>query len=82
MYIENLVKKEFENIDILELDEVIINKLHKNNIYKIEEIWLLKRKDLKKMNLTDKEINYISIKLQLKGIDLNKKIYNVFKRHN
>lgn len=71
-----------ENIDILELDEVIINKLHKNNIYKIEEIWLLKRKDLKKMNLTDKEINYISIKLQLKGIDLNKKIYNVFKRHN
>lgn len=37
-----------ENIDILELDEVIINKLHKNNIYKIEEIWLLKRKDLKK----------------------------------
>ena len=71
-----------ENIDILELDEVIINKLHKNNIYKIEEIWLLKRKDLKKMNLTDKEINYITIKLQLKGIDLNKKIYNVFKRHN
>lgn len=71
-----------ENIDILELDEVIINKLHKNNIYKIEEIWLLKRKDLKKMNLTDKEINYISIKLQLKGIDLNKKIYNIFKRHN
>lgn len=38
-----------ENIDILELDEVIINKLHKNNIYKIEEIWLLKRKDLKKL---------------------------------
>lgn len=71
-----------ENIDILELDEVIINKLHKNNIYKIEEVWLLKRKNLKKMNLTDKEINYISIKLQLKGIDLNKKIYNVFKRHN
>ena len=42
----------------------------------------IKEKDLKKMNLTDKEINYISIKLQLKGIDLNKKKYNVFKRHN
>lgn len=43
---------------------------------------VIKKKRFKKMNLTDKEINYISIKLQLKGIDLNKKIYNVFKRHN
>lgn len=69
-----------EKLEILGLDTIIVEKLNDNNIYNIKEVWLLKRQDLKKMRLTDREINSISIKLQLKGIDLNKKIYNAFKR--
>lgn len=34
------------------------------------------KKDLKKMNFEDREIQQIIIKLQLVGIDLNKKIYS------
>lgn len=33
------------------------------------------KKDLKKMNFEDREIQQTIIKLQLVGIDLNKKIY-------
>ena len=58
------------------LSTKIINKLHENNIFFIKDIWVLKRKDLKKMNLTDKEIKSIIITLQLEGLDLGKKIYD------
>ncbi len=54
----------------------VIKILHDNNIYFIKDIWVLKRKDLKKMSLTDKEIKSVIITLQLEGLDLGKKIYD------
>lgn len=65
-----------DNLETLGIDINIISKLNKNNIYKIKDLWNLKRKNLKGLGLTDLEIKHITIKLQLNSIDLNKKIYN------
>ena len=62
-------------IEYLKINITITNKLKKNNIFLIKDLWYLKRKDLKALDFTDIEINEIIIKLQLNGIDLNKKIY-------
>jgi len=62
-------------IEDLVLKDSIIKVLKSNNINSIKDLWYLKRKDLKSFNLNDSEINQIIIKLQLKGIDLNKKVY-------
>lgn len=50
--------------------------IYKRDVCIIKEIWILKRKDLKDIVLTDKEIKSIVISLQLEGLDLNKKIYD------
>ena len=65
-----------EKIDKMNVTKVVINKLKNNNINFIKDVWVLKRKDLKNMNFTDKEIKSIIIALQLEGLDLNKKIYD------
>lgn len=65
-----------EDISKLELSSRINNILRKNDINIINDLWLLKRKDLKALSLTDKEIKSIIIALQLQGLDLNKKIYD------
>ena len=65
-----------DNLETLGIDINIISKLNKNNIYKIKDLWNLKRKDLNELGLTDLEIKHITIKLQLNSIDLNKIIYN------
>lgn len=65
-----------DNIKKMNLSDKITNKLLENNIKYIKDIWILKRKDLKKMNLTDKEIKSVIIALQLEGLDLGKKIYD------
>lgn len=62
-------------IEELNLDKKIIDILKENNINLIKDIWVLKRQDLKQINLSDSDINQITIKLQLYGLDLNKKIY-------
>ncbi len=62
-------------IETLNIDSCTQNKLKINNIKYIKDLWILKRKDLKMINLTDKEINNIIVKLQLNGLDLNKKKY-------
>ncbi len=62
-------------IDNLSLNKNIINKLKELNINYIEELWQLKRSDLKYNNFTNDEINEIIISLQLIGLDLNKKKY-------
>ncbi len=62
-------------IEFLKTNNTITNKLKKNNIIFVKDLWYLKRKDLKSLNFTDIEINEIIIKMQLNGIDLNKKIY-------
>ena len=64
-----------EAIDILKIDDKIITKLNEVNINNIKDLWILKRKELKDLNFSDSEINHIRIKLQLCGLDLNKKTY-------
>lgn len=65
-----------ENINNLNLQPNIIKKLTSKNINKINEIWILNRKDLKELGFSDTEIKSIIIALQLEGLDLNKKIYD------
>ena len=62
-------------IESLDVDSHTQDKLKINNINYIKDLWVLKRKDLKMISLTDKEINNIIVKLQLNGLDLNKKKY-------
>ncbi len=71
----NKEKYLIEKINILDLPEKIITKLEKNSLYFVEDIWKLRRVDLKNMNFFNEEINKIIIQLQLKGLDVNKKIY-------
>jgi hypothetical protein len=64
-----------ERIEILDVDKKIVDILKENNINIIEELWILKRKDLKLLGLNDREINQVIIKLELLGLGLNKKTY-------
>jgi DNA-directed RNA polymerase alpha subunit len=64
-----------KSIDELDISKKILDKLRNNNINYIKDVWSSKRKDLKNIKLTDGEINQIIIKLQLHGLDLNKKVY-------
>ena len=63
------------DISILGLDNKINEKLRSNELNLVNEIWSLGRKELKNFELSDSEINQIIIKLQLNGVDLNRKIY-------
>ncbi len=65
-----------EDIKILKLPEGLIKKLREENLNKVSDVWLLKRKELKTLSFTDSEIKSIIISLQLRGLDLNKKIYH------
>lgn len=62
-----------DSISKLGLDEKVINILQINNINSVEQLWKLKRKDLKKLGLSDSQISSSIVKLQLNGIDLNGK---------
>lgn len=64
-----------DSINKLGIDDKIIDVFNINNINNIDDLWSLKRKDLKDMNFTSEQINHIIIKMQLKGIDLNRKKY-------
>ncbi len=59
----------------LGLDNKLLKKLKNNNINTVKELWSLSRKSLKNLNFNYTEINEISIKLQLKGLDFNRKKY-------
>lgn len=65
-----------KDIKILDLDKQISDLLKKNDIVTIENLWVLNRKKLKELGLKDNEIKQITIKLQLLGLDLNKRVYN------
>lgn len=64
-----------KDIKILDLDRECLTILKDNSINLIEDLWLLTKKELKTLGISDKDIKYISIKLQLLSLDLNKKIY-------
>lgn len=63
-------------ISKINIDNEVVKILTKNNILKIDDLWCLKRNDLKKFGLGSPEIKHIKIKMQLYGLDLNKKKYN------
>ena len=65
-----------EKIIELNISDKLNKKLNSLGLIVINDIWVLKRKDLKEKGLTDSEIKSIIIALQLKGLDLNKKIYD------
>ncbi len=65
-----------EQINKLNLSSEITKKLKNHNINTINDLWILKRKELKEQEFTDSEIKSIIIALQLQGLDLNKKMYN------
>ena len=58
----------------LDFEKVILDKLSLNNIDSIEKLWEMNKKELKNIGFTYEEINKIAIKLQLRGLNLNKKI--------
>lgn len=64
-----------EKINKLGIDESIIKVFNSRDIVTINDLWGLKRKDLKNMDFSGEQINHIIIKMQLNGIDLNKKKY-------
>lgn len=64
-----------KDIDILDLNNRLLNCLRNNNINKISELWEKTRSDLKEISLSQEDIREVSIKLQLRGLDLNKKKY-------
>ena len=64
-----------DNIDILNLDDILTKRLNSLNIYKVEDLWNCKRNYLKENDFTNSDISQIKIKLQLIGLDLNKKKY-------
>ena len=68
---EDLTKK----IDYLHLNDGILEKLNNNNILTVEDLWNTNRHILKDYSLKDTEIKEVIIKLQLIGMDLNRKKY-------
>lgn len=58
----------------LDFEKVILDKLILNNIDSIGKLWQMNKKELKNIGFTYEEIKKIAIKLQLRGLDLNKKI--------
>ncbi len=64
-----------EDICMLDVDDDLLNILKENNIDNIESLWKLQKKDLRTFGICSNDINDIIIKLQLHGLDLNKKIY-------
>lgn len=66
----NILEK---NLNYLKINNKIINILNDNNIYNINDLWIKNRKYLKNLGLSDSEIKEIIIKLELIGLDLNKK---------
>ena len=71
------MKKEILNKEIktMNLSSNTTKILRDNDILIIEDLWTQNRKTLKNMGLNDSDINSLIIKLQLIGLDLNKKIY-------
>lgn len=59
----------------LEVNESTLNIFKEHDIKSIEDVWHLKKTELKNMGVEDGQINQIRIKLQLMGLDLNKKVY-------
>ena len=62
-----------KDISYLKLNNDINNIFKDNNILKIEDLWIKNRTYLRSLGLSDNEIKQIIIKLELIGLDLNKR---------
>ena len=62
-----------KEISSLKLDDDIVNFLKTQNIIYIKELCGIKRQELKKLGMKDKQIKQIIIKLELLGLGLDKK---------
>lgn len=65
-----------KDIKILELETDIVKVLLDNEIKTVGDVWVMNRKKLKAIGLKDTDIKQIIIKLQLLGLDLNKRMYS------
>lgn len=69
---QEILEKDIQELGINQkLEKVLVN----DGVTTIQDVWMLKRTDLKKKGLSDSDIMQITIKLQLNGLDLNRKIY-------
>lgn len=67
-----ILEKEIQELGVNQkVEKVLVD----NGVNTIQDVWVLKRTDLKKKGLSDSDIMQITIKLQLNGLDLNRKIY-------
>lgn len=64
-----------KELSYLKIDSKVIEVLNNNNVHLISDLWPLTRKDLKSLKISDKDIHNIIVKLQLNGLDLNKRKY-------
>ena len=64
------------DIKTMDLDSEVLKILLDNDIKTVGSLWELNRKKLKAMGVKDSDIKQIIIKLQLLGLDLNKRIYS------
>ena len=64
-----------KDIKLLKLDSKVLCKLNNIDIYKVEDLWKCSRDYLKNNEFTNTDINIIKTKLQLVGLDLNRKVY-------
>lgn len=65
-----------KDIKILELETDIVKVLLDNEIKTVGDVWVMNRKKLKAIGLKDTDIKQVIIKLQLLGLDLNKRMYS------
>jgi hypothetical protein len=65
-----------KDINSLELSKDVLKLLRDHDINFVKDVWVLKRKDLKSIGLKDSDINTLVVKMQLFGLDINKKIYS------
>ncbi len=64
-----------EDINILELNKNVNEKLKENNINKIKELCSMTKADLRNISFEQNDINNIEIHLQLNGLDIKKRRY-------
>ena len=62
-----------KDITYLNLDKNISSILEENNICKVNDLWVYNKKTLKNIGMTNSDIKKIMIKLELLGLELNKK---------
>ena len=65
-----------KDIKIIELETDIVKVLLDNEIKTVGDVWVMNRKKLKAIGLKDTDIKQVIIKLQLLGLDLNKRMYS------